>query len=297
MSKAGEPQADRRTPAGEASSVGESLERTAEWAYRGVWSVLTNLFHVPQHPPTLPALAGETVESFRPSRSWLNYMRLEYWITTAVMALSCLFTLVVVFVAAPIVGAILLVPGVLLVGVPAVLRYLAMHLRYDTTWYVFNSRSLRIRRGIWVLHETTITFENVQDVSVTQGPLERWFGFATVVVKTAGGGGGHGPHGIDLGSHIGFLEGLSNASEVRDMILQQLKLSKHAGLGDEAHSHDVHSDGGFSAELTSNDAVAGVGEKLRGVVRRVGVGPAGLATLREIRDAVQRLRTAAERTT
>ena len=63
--------------------------------------------------------------------------------------------------------------------------YVALHLRYDTTWYVVTDRSLRIRRGIWVIEETTITFENVQNVSITQGPLERAFGIATLVVDTA----------------------------------------------------------------------------------------------------------------
>ena len=65
----------------------------------------------------------------------------------------------------------------------------AMHLRYDTTWYVLTNRSLRIRRGIWMIHETTITYENVQNVSVNQGPLQRIFGIADVLVQTAGGGG------------------------------------------------------------------------------------------------------------
>jgi uncharacterized membrane protein YdbT with pleckstrin-like domain len=45
--------------------------------------------------------------------------------------------------------------------------YIAIHLRYDTTWYVHGDRSLRIRRGIWVIHETTLTFENIQNVKTT----------------------------------------------------------------------------------------------------------------------------------
>ena len=47
----------------------------------------------------------------------------------------------------------------------------------------------RIRRGIWIIHETTITFENVQNVVVQQGPLQRWYGIANVLIETAGGGG------------------------------------------------------------------------------------------------------------
>lgn len=66
---------------------------------------------------------------------------------------------------------------------PDVVAYVAIHLRFDTTWYVMTERSLRIRRGIWVLHETTITFENVQNVVVNQGPVQRFFGIANVVWK------------------------------------------------------------------------------------------------------------------
>ena len=64
----------------------------------------------------------------------------------------------------------------------------ALHLRFDTTWYVMTERSLRIRRGIWVIREMTITFENVQNVKVQQGPLQRFFGISSLVVETAGGG-------------------------------------------------------------------------------------------------------------
>ena len=41
------------------------------------------------------------------------------------------------------------------------------------------------------MHETTISFENVQNVEVRQGPLQRYFGIADVVVQTAGGGARH----------------------------------------------------------------------------------------------------------
>ena len=63
---------------------------------------------------------------------------------------------------------------------PDVFAYVGIHLRYDTTWYVLTDRSLRIRRGILTIHETTISFENVQNVEVRQGPLQRYFGIADV---------------------------------------------------------------------------------------------------------------------
>jgi PH (Pleckstrin Homology) domain-containing protein len=118
---------------------------------------------------------------------------------------------------------------------PDLVAYLAIHLRYDTTWYVMTERSLRIRRGIWIIHETTITFENVQNVTVNQGPIQRFFGIADVLVETAGGGSQHAEAhgGPTMAGHRGLVEGVSNAPEIRDLLMQHLRRSRFAGLGDE----------------------------------------------------------------
>ncbi len=84
----------------------------------------------------------------------------------------------------------------------------------------------------------TITFENIQNVTVTQGPLQRWFGIANVLVDTAGGGGGAAKeaHGqASLGAHRGLIEGIADAPRIRDLLLARLRRSRTAGLGDEAH--------------------------------------------------------------
>ncbi len=126
--------------------------------------------------------------------------------------------------------------------------YIAIHLRYDTTWYVLTDRSMRIRRGIWNIHETTITFENIQNIHLSQGPLQRHYGIADLVVQTAGGGSATGPHGeqLNTGAHIGILEGLDHAEQVRDLIMQRLKSLKTTGLGDERSADHKEGTGGFS---------------------------------------------------
>jgi hypothetical protein len=87
-----------------------------------------------------------------------------------------------------------------------------------------------------VIHETTITFENVQNVEVAEGPVQRHFGIADVIVQTAGGGAArktsHGSEGTS-NAHVGILQGLDNAGAVRDLILDRVKRSRTAGLGDE----------------------------------------------------------------
>ncbi len=118
---------------------------------------------------------------------------------------------------------------------PDIVAYVAIHLQYDTTWYVMTSRSLRIRRGIWVIHETTITFENVQDLKIHQGPIERLFGISNVLVETAGGGA---PVGAEnqpaaLTAHRGLIQGIADAQRIRDQILARLRQTRTSGLGDD----------------------------------------------------------------
>jgi Bacterial PH domain len=131
-------------------------------------------------------------------------------------------------------------PALALAILPDIVVYIAIHLQFDTTWYVMTGRSLRIRRGIWTIHETTITFENVQNVEVNQGPVQRLFGIADVRVDTAGGGGR--PAGHDgqaaMNTHRGLIEGVSNAPQIRDLILSRLRRSRFAGLGDEHPASD-----------------------------------------------------------
>ncbi|MFO0900074.1 MAG: PH domain-containing protein [Pirellulales bacterium] len=238
--------------------------RTTEWLYEGVWGVLSGLFRVPREAPELPAGAGEQVAAFRPAVGFLRYLSLQLWMWLVPLSLLILALWLVAAFAWPAAGIVLLAPALALSLVPGVLAYVAMHLRYDTTWYVLSDRSLRIRRGIWTIHETTITYENIQNVTVNQGPLQRLFGIADVVVDTAGGGGMvAGPHGTPVGGggHHGLIEGVDDAERIRNLILGRLKRSAGAGLGDD-HDH---------------------------LVPAIGWRPEHLAALREIRAAAQAL--------
>ena len=136
----------------------------------------------------------------------------------------------VIFFFFPLFGLLITPLALAVIVLPDIVAYIAIHLRYDTTWYLISDRSLRIRRGIWTIHETTITFENIQNIRLQQGPLQRWFGFANLIVETAGGG-GHVPQ--SGGGHVGIFEGLDNASEIREAMLVKLRQCRSAGLGDE----------------------------------------------------------------
>lgn len=242
------------------------VEEATRWIYKGLWGVLVRWFKVPDRPPTLPTLPGETAESFQPSEGFLRYLKFQFWVLLIVIDLAIFLGWLVLTVALPWLGILLAVPALLIAVVPDVLAYIAIHLRYDTTWYVLTSRSLRIRRGIWIIHETTITFENVQNVEVRQGPLQRYFEIADVHVETAGGGAKvqSGQGSLAASGHQGIIEGVHDAARIRDLILSRLRLSRSAGLGDEATL--AASGPSWTAEH--------------------------VAVLREIRDAVRALRTA-----
>lgn len=235
--------------------TGAAADRAAAWIYRGIWAVLVSLFRVPQEPPTLP---GSDVRAFQPSEGFLRLLKLKFWIALVAIDLLILIGWLAITAASWPLGAALAIPALLLAVVPDVIAYIAIHLRYDTTWYVMSERSIRIRRGVWVVRETTITFENVQNVKVLQGPVERFFGIGNVVIETAGGSGGSGHgNGHMQGAHVGVIEGLADAPRVRDLILAHVRQSTTAGLGDEEHAGTRHAEASRSPALCwSSDHLA-----------------------------------------
>ena len=53
----------------------------------------------------------------------------------------------------------------------AVGTFLLLRLHYELRWYKVTDRSLRIRAGVVFVNEMTVTFANVQDITITQGGL------------------------------------------------------------------------------------------------------------------------------
>ena len=222
--------------------MSETVERAAEWMYRGIWRVLSGWFRVPEHPPTLPAEPGEFYRSFHPSRGYLAYLKLFFWIAFVLIDVAILIGWLVLFTVNPLVGVLLAVPALLLAVVPDIVAYIAIHLRYDTMWYVMTDRSLRCRRGIWVILEHTITFENVQNVYVRRGPVQYLYGISTIVVETAGASEGEGENQFAVGNKA-IMEGIDNPKEIRELIMERVRRSRSAGLGDEPEEAGLKSTG------------------------------------------------------
>lgn len=109
---------------------------------------------------------------------------------------------------------------------------LAVRIDYSQRWYMVTDRSLRLRWGVVRIQETTMSFANLQQVSVHQGPLQRLLKLADVEVRSAGGGSGDEEKGAGDSMHRSVFHAVENASEIRDLILARLQHYRQAGLGE-----------------------------------------------------------------
>jgi uncharacterized membrane protein YdbT with pleckstrin-like domain len=112
--------------------------------------------------------------------------------------------------------------------------FAVLRLDYEMRWYVLSDRSLRIREGILTVREKTVTFANIQQISIRQNPLQRILSIADVQVTTAGGGSSEPGKGHKAGEsmHEAYFRGVGNAAEIRTVIRERVQRYRDAGLGD-----------------------------------------------------------------
>jgi membrane protein YdbS with pleckstrin-like domain len=79
-------------------------------------------------------------------------------------------------------GAILFIGlGGLLIGLPQTL----ISIRYRHWRYGMADDTLILEYGVWTRRQSTTPYFRVQNVDVSQGPLERWLGLKRLTIKTA----------------------------------------------------------------------------------------------------------------
>lgn len=109
-------------------------------------------------------------------------------------------------------------------------------LDYSMRWYIVTDRSLRIREGVSRVREKTMTFANIQNMTIRQGPLQRLLGIADLEVRSAGGGAARSEnpkhHNLGEDMHVAYFRGVDNGEEIRDLIRQRAQSSRGSGLGD-----------------------------------------------------------------
>jgi uncharacterized membrane protein YdbT with pleckstrin-like domain len=108
-----------------------------------------------------------------------------------------------------------------------------VRLTFEKRWYLVTDRSLRVREGVISIREMTVNFANIQNISVSQGPLQRVLGIADLRVDTAGGGGAsQRGERVSQNLHTAWFRGIDNANDVRGLIQDRLRHLKDSGLGD-----------------------------------------------------------------
>jgi uncharacterized membrane protein YdbT with pleckstrin-like domain len=230
---------------------------------RGWRGVVVRLMKVPPIPEAPP---GTDVRVFRAATNFLGY-RLFAWFVSQLSALAGLFFALYFFSQADFAippfsseATKTFFSGLEILGIIGFVAQIPFSLGvtvldYELRWYIVTDRSLRIREGIVKVKEKTMTFANIQNITVRQGPLQRLLGIADVEVRNAGGGGAteqssDGRQGEQV--HVGYFRGLDNAAAVRDVILAGVRKQRHAGLGD----HDDHEEEAPPTDVASLAAAA-----------------------------------------
>lgn len=180
-------------------------------------------------PPHLPE-GSSLVRSLKPSDRWLAYRYLQ----TLVGFLNQFIGvgIAVIALVAKLKGwGLLIALGIFVVESFVIgLALVTTRVDFELRHYLVGDRSLRVAQGAWTREEVTLSYANVQNLEVNQGPLERFFGFKSLTISTAGADSTPG----NENSHLVTLVGLSDADDLRALILGMLKQHKDAGLGDPA---------------------------------------------------------------
>ena len=229
-------------------------------------STCERLLRIP-HDPSPPPGDESTARVFRAAPAYFKYRLVLWGIVTAISGLFGFVFLgglnfamamdrhvpttarVIVFLISAFVFGLIVLRAVFSLAV--------LRLDFEKRWYVVTDRSLRVREGVVAVREMTVTFANIQNVAVMQGPIQRALGLADLQVETAGGGSAH-ANQKQLGPnlHVAWFRGIDNAEEVKTLIQDRLRKLKDAGLGD--HDDRV-------AHHTPAAVAAGLLEALRAV--------------------------------
>jgi membrane protein YdbS with pleckstrin-like domain len=210
--------------------------------YNAFRTFCERLLRIPADPHAPPGDEAST-QIYRAAANYYKY-RLVVW---ALSSFAHIIVPLVVLIVGIVLSStekmspawLLLIFLLLCVSIATALFHLAIiRLDYEKRWYIVTDRSLRVRQGVVGVQEMTVTFANIQNISIEQGPVQRLLAIADLRVDTAGGGGSTGHHGQQTNLHTAWFRGIDNANAVRELIQQRLRHLKDSGLGD--HDDAAH---------------------------------------------------------
>ncbi|MDF1665326.1 MAG: PH domain-containing protein [Planctomycetota bacterium] len=240
-------------------------------------SLARRYLKLPEGDPKLPG-DPKTNKTWNPDEKYLHYSLLGFYIG-AFFAVPVSFILFLVSVLLfpemekemTTAGALLVCLGLVMVSlfilVSMAVSYAIIHIELDMLRYTLTDNVVRLRRGVMKVEEVTLSYVNIQNVKFSQGPLQRYFGIADLIVETAGGGQALNPQqGAGVQHHQGLIKGVSRPEALRDLILKRVQEAKGAGLGDDSREEDDDEAPPGASVMSSRE---------------------GQALLREIRDSLK----------
>ncbi|MCP4871102.1 MAG: PH domain-containing protein [Proteobacteria bacterium] len=108
-----------------------------------------------------------------------------------------------------------------------------LYFRYQTLRYSFDEEGVSMKWGILFRREINLTFARIQDIHLSSGVLQRWFGLADIQVQTASG---------SAGAEM-TIEGLYEFEDVRNYLYARMR------------GHDVDGDG-VADDVSGSEAEA-----------------------------------------
>ena len=237
--------------------------------YSAFRTACERVLRIPADPDPPPGDEAST-KIYRAANNYYKYLLILWAISSFATIAPTLIAEIVVLAAAAVSELspwFALIPTfvLFLTIIISVVHLAVVRLNYEKRWYIVTDRSLRVREGVIGVREMTVTFANIQNISISQGPIQRLLSIADLRVDTAGGAGATGDshYAAAQQAHVAWFRGVDNAPQVRELIQSRLRQWKDAGLGD----HDDH-----ALEIsTSSDAAL-------------------LAALREVHAAASALR-------
>jgi membrane protein YdbS with pleckstrin-like domain len=210
--------------------------------YKAFRSWTERLLRIPDDPDAPPGDETST-RLFLAAPNYYRYLLVQWVLRTAIavavvvpMEIIPMITSMTRAMDRAIPQAFMFRAPALIIAIVIVQRLFALavvRLDFEKRWYLVTNRSLRVREGVVRVREMTITFANIQNISISQGPIQRLLGIADLRVDTAGGGSHKKEQGGEENLHGVRFRGVNNAEEIRDLINTRLRQLKDSGLGDQ----------------------------------------------------------------
>jgi putative membrane protein len=134
--------------------------------------------------------------------------------------------------------------------------------KYETLRYQFDDKGISMSWGVLFRREVVLTYRRIQDIHLTRGFIQRWFGLATVAIQTASG---------SAGAEMN-IEGILDAELLRDFLYTKMRGARHGTAASDA----------TSIATATSEAVTGETATITAAEDE------SIVLLREIRDSLTR---------